>query len=199
MAPVSAVPSRRSAHDAAPGQCGEDPGPKLLVDLNLMAPRPARPSETTRLQQQASTERTRECETCERRKYQDGSDDPSVSFQTPAHLSPAEAETMVRVHEQEHVQHERAAATREGKQVETRVSIHYSTCPECGRVYCSGGTTHVETREPAGPGTDPASSASPAPAPVALPSTAATPPANAALFAAGPTPAVAAPAVDLVA
>lgn len=147
--PVAPVRSQRAntAQTGTPTTV-DDAGPKLLVDLSLMAPRPTdQPSAAMTVQSQA-TERTGECSTCARRRYQDGSDDPSVSFQTPTHVSPGQAEVMVRVHEQEHVQHERTKAAREGKQVETHVSIHYSICPECGRVYCSGGTTHVTTREP---------------------------------------------------
>lgn len=149
MAPVTAVPARRTSGDGAPTQLEEDPGPKLLVDLDLIAPRSAEPRESSSLEQSASAEGTHECKTCARRKYQDRSDDPTVSFQNPTSLSPAEAEVMVRMHEGEHVQHERAKAAREGKKVETRVSIHYSICPECGRVYCAGGTTHVETQKAA--------------------------------------------------
>ena len=32
-----------------------------------------------------------ECEACKNRKYQDGSDDATVSFQTPSNISPAES------------------------------------------------------------------------------------------------------------
>ncbi|MBN1916584.1 MAG: hypothetical protein JW889_01640 [Verrucomicrobia bacterium] len=158
-APIAAVSSRRSSGADASAQLEEDPGPKLLVDLNLIAPRPVDQRRSARLDPTASTERTDGCKTCARRKYQDRSDDPSVSFQTPTSVSPAQAETLVRAHEAEHVQHERTKAAREGKDVDTRVSIHYSTCPECGRVYCSGGTTHVETREPAHGSLDPEPSA----------------------------------------
>lgn len=87
-----------------------------------------------------------ECQTCAQRKYQDGSDDMGVSFQTPTRLSPEEAGAAVRGHEQEHVTREQAKAKREGKEVVSQsVVIHTSVCPECGKVYVSGGTTRTTT------------------------------------------------------
>lgn len=87
-----------------------------------------------------------ECETCKRRQYQDGSDDPGVSFKTPTHISPDQAGNAVRSHEQEHVSREQAKAEREGRKVISQsVSIHTAVCPECGRVYVSGGTTRTVT------------------------------------------------------
>ena len=87
-----------------------------------------------------------ECQTCARRKYQDGSDDPGVSFKTATALSPDEAATAVRGHEQEHVVREQAAAAREGRKVVSQsVTIHTDICPECGRVYVSGGETRTVT------------------------------------------------------
>ena len=87
------------------------------------------------------------CETCEKRKYQDGSDDPGVSFKNPTNIKPEQAESAVRGHEQEHVVRERAKAEREGREVVSQsVSIHTGICPECGKVYVSGGTTRTVTR-----------------------------------------------------
>lgn len=87
-----------------------------------------------------------ECETCKNRQYQDGSDDPGVSFKTATKLSPDEAASAVRSHEQEHVVRERAKAQREGRKVVSQsVTIHTSVCPECGRVYVSGGVTRTVT------------------------------------------------------
>ncbi len=87
-----------------------------------------------------------ECQTCEQRKYQDGSDDMGVSFQTPTKISPEAAGAAVRGHEQEHVSREQAKAKREGKEVVSQsVVIHTSVCPECGKVYVSGGTTKTTT------------------------------------------------------
>ena len=52
----------------------------------------------------------------------------------------------VRGHEQQHVSREQAKAEREGRKVISQsVSIHTAVCPECGRVYVSGGTTRTVT------------------------------------------------------
>lgn len=87
-----------------------------------------------------------ECQTCKERKYQDGSDDAGVSFKTPTHISPDQAASAVKGHEREHVVRERAAAKREDRRVVSQsVTMHTSICPECGRVYVSGGTTRTTT------------------------------------------------------
>ena len=92
-----------------------------------------------------------ECETCKNRKYQDGSNDPGVSFKTPAKISPEEAVSAVRSHENEHVSHAKAEAQREGKEIVSQ-SVTYQTaiCPECGRNYVSGGTTRTVFKNEAG-------------------------------------------------
>ncbi|MBQ9948184.1 MAG: hypothetical protein IJO91_07340 [Oscillospiraceae bacterium] len=85
-----------------------------------------------------------ECETCENRKYQDGSDDSGVSFQTPTKIAPEQAAAKVRGHEQEHVVRNRAKAEREGDEIVSQsVTLHTGICPECGKVYISGGTTRT--------------------------------------------------------
>lgn len=87
-----------------------------------------------------------ECQTCARRKYQDGSDDPGVSFKTPAHIAPENAAAVVRGHEMEHVTREQASAQREDRKVvQQSVTLHTEICPECGKVYVSGGTTRTVT------------------------------------------------------
>lgn len=89
---------------------------------------------------------TEECETCKKRKYVDGSDE-MVSFKSPAHISPQNAASAVRSHEQEHVSNAYSkAATDNGKVIRASVSIHTSICPECGRSYVSGGTTHTQIK-----------------------------------------------------
>ena len=94
----------------------------------------------------AGVEGPKECETCKNRKYVDGSDDPSVSFQTPTHINPESAMTAVAAHEGEHVRNEQLKADQEGRKVISQsVSIHTSVCPECGRVYVSGGQTRTVT------------------------------------------------------
>ena len=87
-----------------------------------------------------------ECQTCKNRKYQDSSSDPSVSFQSPTHLNPGQAAGAVASHESEHVAHEQARAEREDRQIISQsVTIHTAICPECGRVYVSGGVTRTIT------------------------------------------------------
>ena len=56
---------------------------------------------------------TYECQTCKNRRYQDGSNDPSVSFKMPTKLSPERAAFAVRSHEMEHVAHAKLQALRD--------------------------------------------------------------------------------------
>lgn len=85
-----------------------------------------------------------ECQTCKNRKYQDGSNDPGVSFKTPTRLSPESAPSAVRSHEYEHVSHARTQALQEDKEIVSQsVTYHTAVCPECGRNYISGGTTRT--------------------------------------------------------
>lgn len=99
-----------------------------------------------------------ECQTCKERKYQDGSDNPGVSFKTPTNVAPELAASAVRGHEQEHIALEQAEARREGREVVSQsVTYHTAICPECGKVYVSGGTTRTSTRaaqEQPGAGTE---------------------------------------------
>jgi hypothetical protein len=89
----------------------------------------------------------KECETCKKRKYQDQSNDPTVSFQTPESISPTFAFSVVSAHESEHVRNEQINAKMEGRKVVSQtVSIHIAFCPECGKMYVSGGTTRTVTK-----------------------------------------------------
>lgn len=99
-----------------------------------------------------STEETKktpeetECKTCKERKYQDGSNDPGVSFKTPTHIGPDQSASAVLGHEMEHVVRERAKAQSEGRRVVSQsVTMHTAICPECGRVYTAGGVTRTTT------------------------------------------------------
>lgn len=86
------------------------------------------------------------CQTCEERKYQDGSDDMGVSFQTPTRIDPDMAASAVRGHEMEHVVREQSKAQREDRKVVSQtVTLHTDICPECGKAYISGGTTRTTT------------------------------------------------------
>ena len=91
-----------------------------------------------------------ECETCENRRYQDGSDDPGVSFKNASKIS-GNVEAAVRGHEQEHVSRNRAEADREGREIVYQsVVIKHAICPECGTTYVSGGETTTVTRTKTG-------------------------------------------------
>ncbi len=90
-----------------------------------------------------------ECKTCKERKYQDGSDEANVSFKAAAHVSPEAAGAAVRAHEGMHVANAyNKAKETGGKVLQASVSIHTAVCPECGRVYVSGGETRTRIAEP---------------------------------------------------
>lgn len=87
-----------------------------------------------------------ECETCSNRKYQDGSDE-MVSFKAAAHISPEASASVVRAHEQEHVSNAYSkAAKNNGRVIAANVSLQTAICPECGRSYVAGGTTHTQIK-----------------------------------------------------
>ena len=87
-----------------------------------------------------------ECETCNSRKYQDASDE-NVSFKSAQHLSPESSGSMIRAHEQEHVNNAYTKANQNnGRVLSANVAIHTSICPECGRSYISGGTTTTQIK-----------------------------------------------------
>ena len=88
-----------------------------------------------------------ECETCKNRKYVDGSNEGDVSFKAPAHIDPDAAAGRVMGHEMEHVANARQEDAKENKElVSVSVTLHTSICPECGRVYVSGGETNTTMR-----------------------------------------------------
>ena len=96
----------------------------------------------------AGAANVQECQTCKNRRYVDGSDDPSVSFQTPTHISPGQSAAAVSSHESEHVANEQAKADQEGREIISQtVTLETSICPECKRVYVSGGVTHTISRQ----------------------------------------------------
>lgn len=87
-----------------------------------------------------------ECETCQNRKYQDGSDE-MVSFKSAQHVDPSAAASRVRGHEQEHVSNAyKDAAENNGKVLAANVAIKTEICPECGRSYVAGGTTSTQIK-----------------------------------------------------
>jgi hypothetical protein len=98
----------------------------------------------------------RPCGTCAERRYKDVSDDPAVSFQAPTSIAPEQAAAAVDAHEQEHVVNNAARAERSGQTARSTVSIHFATCPECGRSYVSGGTTTTTYSKKASANSEPA-------------------------------------------
>ncbi|WP_294158122.1 hypothetical protein [uncultured Selenomonas sp.] len=87
-----------------------------------------------------------ECETCKRRKYQDGSDE-MVSFKAVGHIDPGNAASVVMSHEQEHVSNAyQKAKDNNGEVVRASVRLKTAVCPECGRTYISGGETTTQIR-----------------------------------------------------
>ena len=51
------------------------------------------------------------------------------------------AASVVLAHEKEHVTNNAAQAERGGMKAHSVVAIHSAMCPECGKMYVSGGTT----------------------------------------------------------
>lgn len=92
-----------------------------------------------------------ECQTCKNRKYVDGSNEADVSFKTPAHISPNNAPAAVMGHEREHMSNAIAEGNEENKELlSASISLKTSVCPECGRVYVSGGVTRTTMRTTSG-------------------------------------------------
>lgn len=88
-----------------------------------------------------------ECQTCKNRKYVDGSNESDVSFKTPAHINPNNAAAVVMGHEREHMANAVAEGNEANKELlSASISLKTSVCPECGRVYVSGGVTRTTMR-----------------------------------------------------
>ena len=87
-----------------------------------------------------------ECDTCNNRKYQDGSNE-MVSFKSATYISPESSMSKVMAHEQEHVANAyQKAASKNGKVISASVSLQSAVCPECGRSYIAGGTTSTQIK-----------------------------------------------------
>ena len=92
-----------------------------------------------------------ECETCENRKYVDGSNEGNVSFKSPQNISPQSAASRVLSHEYEHVRNAMREDQKEDAElVSVSVSLKTDICPECGKVYVSGGETRTTMRHTVG-------------------------------------------------
>lgn len=117
-------------------------GPAYKLELSGQSKAAWSDSEIRRMKQTGKIE----CQTCKERQYQDGSNDPGVSFKTPGHISPESSAAVVQAHEQEHVSNEQANARSEGRKVVSQsVQLFSAVCPECGKVYVSGGETRTTT------------------------------------------------------
>jgi hypothetical protein len=124
-----------------------NPVPAIVVDISPEGWEAYSRNKTSETQGAAALAAT-ECQTCKSRRYQDVSNDSSVSFQSPTHIDPSQAASAVAAHEREHAANEQLKADQEGRDIVSQtVRLHTSICPECGRVYVSGGETRTVTAE----------------------------------------------------
>lgn len=135
---------------ASVGPKSGDSGPKYdpTMPKNFIVPSEARVDELGKTFDEKTLKQLGavECSTCASRTYQDGSNDPGVSFKGATHISPEQSASAVMGHEQEHVVNEQAKAKQEGREVISQsVQIFSSVCPECGKGYVSGGVTKTTT------------------------------------------------------
>lgn len=95
----------------------------------------------------SKVKQTGRCETCEKRKYVDGSNENDVSFKTPGVIRPEESFAKVSAHEREHVSNAIEKTSKpNAKLISASVSYHMGVCPECGRTYVAGGTTATQIK-----------------------------------------------------
>ena len=112
------------------------------------APAARQPAAEAAGTQSAKISGPEECQTCSNRRYQDGSNDPGVSMKSPTNLTPSQAATAVYAHEREHYTRNAAKAEEEGREVlSNTIRVFTAVCPECGKVYVSGGETNTVTRK----------------------------------------------------
>ena len=123
-------------------------GPGIIVDISRQAKDANKAQSSPEVKGISEAMEVKECQTCKNRKYVDGSDDPSVSYQSPTHISPEQSASKVMAHEREHVTNEQSKAQKEDRKVVSQtVSLSTSICPECGKVYVSGGVTRTVTAD----------------------------------------------------
>ena len=86
--------------------------------------------DASKVDKSAELKGPKECKTCERRKYKDGSDENDVSFQTPQHIDPANSMARVLGHEMEHVANAREEGMKDNKElISATVSLKIGVCP----------------------------------------------------------------------
>jgi hypothetical protein len=86
---------------------------------------------------------TTSCGTCVSRTYQDQSSDIGVSFSGGASVAPEAAASLVFAHEREHAAIAHQEAQRTGGHADTAIRVHTSICPDCKKVYVSGGEARI--------------------------------------------------------
>ena len=138
VAPVSAVPEAFS--NAETQRVNRSPAQKTkdVEDAKLIMESDA----SEKMKKRLGFEK---CETCENRKYVDGSDESDVSFKTPGHIDPSAAAATVSAHERMHVANAiQEGSKKDAKLLSVSVQLHTAICPECGKTYVSGGTTRTQ-------------------------------------------------------
>ncbi|MCL2081940.1 MAG: hypothetical protein FWH04_01715 [Oscillospiraceae bacterium] len=97
----------------------------------------------------SSEDENKPCQACQNRVYIDQSNDGGVSFKGGGKIAPGAAASVVMSHEREHVAIAQREALSKNSNVQTSVRIHTDVCPECKKVYVSGGMTEVRVTTPA--------------------------------------------------
>ena len=145
LPPISLYASNSARYFAREQQGHRQAQPGVTVDISPAgwAAYNKHKAENTKIKSVAADNPT-ECKTCASRTYKDVSNDPSVSFQTPTRISPGQSAAAVASHESEHVSNEQAKAEKEGREIISQtVTLKTSICPECKKVYVSGGETRT--------------------------------------------------------
>jgi hypothetical protein len=109
-----------------------------------MPEKPEQPGVILELGRANRTEEPHEpCKTCQNRSYADSSSEGNVSMKGGANIHPGAAASAVFSHEREHVANAMEKARQIDGNAQATVRIHTDVCPECKKVYVSGGTTEV--------------------------------------------------------
>jgi hypothetical protein len=131
--------------------CNSIHGPGVTVEISQQARNAYNNSLTGQIAIPDEAQKTEKmqfegCYTCDSRRYVDQSSDSSVSYQTPTHISPEQSASKVMAHEREHISSDRAKAEREDRTVVSQtITISTSICPECSKIYVSGGSARTVT------------------------------------------------------
>jgi hypothetical protein len=131
--------------------------PPVTIHTHRPQPKPGAPQPKHLDEAGAVLEVNQPCKLCQNRSYKDNSSDGNVSFKGGGSVAPGAAASAVFSHEREHVANAHEKARQEDKNVQTTVQLHTSICPECKKVYVSGGSTRImftgggeSPRDPAG-------------------------------------------------